>query len=176
PSTSTAILLSLLNPNNDLQLNGQPFEGPNWTETVVVTAAVYMIDTIKIDEHWQILGGLRLDSYGIERRANNARDIESDCNFVNWHAGIVYKPVDAGTIYAAIGTSSNPAGEQLDATSDQYGGLTANSSITDPERTKSYEIGVKWKLFNEHLLATAAGFPPQEDKVRVPLPRRHTAG
>ena len=75
-------------------------------------------------------------------------------NFLNWNFGVVYKPRADGNIYAALSTSSNPPGEQVDAgTSASYGGLPSGYQDFEPERNISYEIGAKWNLLQEKLIS-----------------------
>ena len=76
----------------------------------------------------------------------------------------LYKPRPNGSIYAAISTSSNPPGEQLDAgTSAAYGGLVEGFLDFEPERNVSYEIGTKWDVFDDKLNISAAIFQINKD-------------
>ena len=58
---------------------------------------------------------------------NPDRPRRQTTGFVNWQASLTWKPVPAATLYASVSTSSNPSGEQLDSTSDVYGGLGAGT-------------------------------------------------
>ena len=69
---------------------------------------------------------------------------------LSWRAGVVYKPLPQGSIYAAYGTSLSPSLEGL-----SY--QPANTAI-EPEKTYTAEIGSKWDLFRERLLLSVAGF------------------
>lgn len=125
--------------------------------------AAYLLDTVKLSEQWYINGGIRFDHFEREQSgpalANNASRTD---DLFNWHAGIVFKPIPIASFYAAVATSSNPIGAELDSTGVQYGGLTIGTSVLSPEKAIGYEIGTKWELFNKRLLATAALF--QTDK------------
>jgi catecholate siderophore receptor len=70
----------------------------------------------------------------------------------------VLKPLPEVSLYAAYATSSNPVGAELDGGAANYGGINAASQIFAPQRNYAKEIGVKWELFDRHLLATAALF------------------
>ena len=89
--------------------------------------------------------------------------------FWNWHAGVTFKPVPSGSLYASVATSSNPSGEQLDSTSLDYGGLDPRTVDLSPERNRAYEVGAKWSLVNGHLDLTAALFRTDKLNARVAL-------
>ena len=77
-------------------------------------------------------------------------------------AGVVYKPVERGSIYAAYSTSFTPS-------FDGSFGLTlsasgANSATLPPERSRNVEIGTKWDV-HDGLFASVAVF--RTDKVNA---------
>jgi catecholate siderophore receptor len=128
--------------------------------TDVDSVSLFAIDTIKFSPQWQLLLGARWDSFDI-RAAGEARGtpyaVESDASFINWQASLLYKPVEAVSLYASFATSSNPSGEQLDSTSPTYGGVIGVENLK-PERNKAWELGAKWEVASGHLLLTAAAF------------------
>lgn len=133
----------------------------------VNTASVYAIDTLKFGRHFQVLAGLRYDSFDIESSGSGrsgAYDLKSNPSFLNYQASLVYKPVEPLTFYLSFSTSSNPSGEQLDSTGFDYGGLSSGIENLAPERNKAWELGTKWEL--GHLLLTAAAFQIDKDNAR----------
>jgi catecholate siderophore receptor len=125
--------------------------------------AAYLLDTIKLSEQWYINGGVRYDHFERNQTSPNVNNNASRADdLVNWHAGILFKPIPIASLYAAVSTASNPIGAELDSTGVQYGGLTIGTSVLEPEQSIGYEIGTKWELFDKRLLATAALF--QTDK------------
>lgn len=77
------------------------------------------------------------------------------------------------SIYFAYATAADPVGDELDATSSTYGGLAATqkgTQIFGPQKSRSYEVGNKWGLFQEHLLATAAVFQTGVTNARETAP------
>src|SRR4029079_1438262 len=85
---------------------------------------VYLLDTIHLSEQWIINGGVRFDDFSrdqvggpnngnsaaqraLNERINTAK-VQED--LFSWNAGIIYKPVEIGSIYAAYGTSESPIG------------------------------------------------------------------
>lgn len=130
------------------------------TVTKVKSFSAFLLDTIKLSPQFEVLLGGRYDSFDIAVSGQSNSGLyttDAKVDFFNWQASALYKPVEAMTLYASFATSSNPSGEQLDATSPTYGGLVGIESL-EPERNKSYEIGAKWEVTGGHLLLTAAAF------------------
>ncbi len=168
-STPSGFTRDLLNPNPVLgysipltvNFDAQP------SVADVKTASVYMIDTLKLGEQWQLLLGIRHDTIDIRLTGlsgSTSYDQSSHPSFFNYQAGLVYKPSTPVTLYASFATSSNPSGEQLDSTSPEYGG-GLNAGNLEPERNKSYELGAKWEVAGD-LLLTAAAFQIDKDNAR----------
>ncbi|HYC02074.1 MAG TPA: TonB-dependent siderophore receptor [Azospirillaceae bacterium] len=172
PLGATAgITQPLLNPNPYLPLNSVARPGADFSKATVETRAVYVLDTVTLSPEWQLSGGLRYDDFTLDYDSFGVRtgttSLRSDDGVLNWHGGVVYKPVEQGTLYLAVASSSNPSGEQLDGAGVSYGGLAAATANLDPERNRSYEVGMKWNLFDEHLSATAALFRIDKTNARV---------
>lgn len=149
-----------------------------YTNTTTDVWALYAFDTIAFNEQWSLNWGIRYDNFSTEQSgvtapaptasapnpvltASPALSREDD--FVNYQLGVIYKPIADIALYAAYGTSVNPSGEGGgDASS-----LSAALSILPPEENRSYEVGVKWQLFDNRLLATAALFRTEKTNARV---------
>ena len=136
------------------------------TSVTVRSLAAYAIDTIKWGERWAMTLAARLDSYDISLFNPDAStaaglqplSLSNNAEFLNWQASLLYKPVEAVSLYASYATSSNPSGEQIDGTSAVYDGLAPQTADLAPERNRSMEAGVKWSVADDHLLLTAALF------------------
>jgi len=143
------------------------------TSTTALTQAVYALDTIKLGEQWQLMGGVRWD------RFDAAFDQTTDANpvthagaattsfkhvdsAVTWRGALVYKPAPEGTVYFAAGTSFNPSAEALSLS-------TATAALAS-ERNQSYEIGSKWDFNDGALSVAGALFQTQQFNVREPDP------
>jgi catecholate siderophore receptor len=128
--------------------------------TTVDSWSLFALDTLKFGEKWQLLLGLRYDTFDIRAQGVSRAvpyDVKSDVNFLNYQASLLYKPAEAVSLYASFATSANPSGEQLDSTSPEYGGVIGAENLK-PERNKAYELGAKWEAAGGHLLLTAAAF------------------
>jgi outer membrane receptor for monomeric catechols len=142
----------------------------------VDTAAAYLLDTIKLNPQWTINGGIRLDHFERNDRGPVNANPNDDPNglrqdtLFNWNVGIVYKPLPIAALHAAYATSSNPVGQELDATQTDNGGLSVALTGLEPEKNTAIEVGTKWQLFNRHLLATVALFQTEKENAREPSP------
>jgi catecholate siderophore receptor len=145
-----------------------------YANTKVVSKSAYILDTIDLSPKWQLSGGLRYDNYQLrfyQRNANGTRvSLENDSDFFNWNVGLVFKPVPAGSLYVSASTSSNPSGEQVDASGVAYGGIAPSTANLDPEHNESFEAGAKWQVANNHLLLTGALFRTNKTNARVADP------
>lgn len=151
---------------------GAPYSGPITrtgarTESTADTAAVYVSDTMKIGERWQLTGGLRLDRFGLELESvavdGAATPFARTDEVLSWRAGVVHKPVPDGSVYVAAGTSFNPSSEGATGLS-----LTAATAALEPERSRGYEAGTKWDLLGARLSLNAAVFRTEKTNARTP--------
>jgi catecholate siderophore receptor len=150
----------------DIPFTSMPYLTGNPTRYNVDTKSLYVIDTANWRDTVILNGGVRYDGYQMTS-ANNTASNAVDADLVNYNAGIVYKPVPIGSLYAAYATSSNPFGSELDGTGTDYGGdPPTGTTILGPERNTGAEIGTKWELFDRHLLLTGALFQTTKDNAR----------
>jgi len=163
---------SLTSPNPNIPWTVSDNGITNRTDTRIDTKSVYALDTVKLGSMWEVFGGVRWDQYDINFKqltiatgAIAERGQKTD--FINWHAGVTFKPVRNASIYASYGSSSNPSGEQLDSVALDYGGLDIRTVNLDAERNKAYEVGIKWNLFDDHLMLTGALFRIDKINARV---------
>ena len=158
--TAVGMPTTLFNPNpNDL------FPSPIILSPIVgdVTgnsAAVYLFDTAKLNEKWEVNGGARWDYFDADGVTTTGAEVSRIDRMFSYRAGLVFKPKSIGSIYAAYGTSLNPSLEGL-----SYG--TANTAI-DPEKTNNFELGSKWDLLNQRLSITGAVFHIAKTNARTP--------
>ncbi|GAA3871622.1 TonB-dependent receptor [Celeribacter arenosi] len=146
----------------------QPELGTDATNTTVKTTSIYALDTITLSEQLTVNGGVRVDMYDIERTGGSGEDayaLSRDDVMVNWNLGATYALNDRLNVYAAAATSTNPAGQELEAGGGFYGGLDTNGSGLAPEKNTSLEIGAKYS-FSPDLLLTAALYQTTKDNAR----------
>jgi len=129
------------------------------------TVSLYAFDTMKINEQWQVTGGLRYDHYSTDYSATalvlpagtiTPTDLNTSGNLWTGKIGLVYKPVENGSFYAAYGTSAQPPGGANFSLAAGGTGSSASRIDFEPQESKTYEIGTKWDVLNKRLALTAA--------------------
>ena len=137
--------------------------------------AVYLFDTIKLNEQFQINGGVRFehnegvnstDSYATTPPTTGAvtpgAKFRNQENLVSYRAGLVYKPQANVSLYVAYGNSQTPSQSAVN------GACNAATCNVDPEEAVNYEIGAKWDTFGNRLSLTAALFRNERTNYKVP--------
>ncbi len=139
------------------------------------TVGLYAFDSIAIGSQWVLNLGVRYDQYSVEgvdapgRGQATYTSRSGDWDFVNYQAGVVYKPTRNASIYASYSTSSTPptisAGDQNGSNGQGSGNLA--TTLLDPEDTTSYEVGAKVSLFREQLLLSASAFQLTRENAQI---------
>jgi catecholate siderophore receptor len=119
---------------------------------------------------------LRLDRYRIQASGPAAAggpnpapayaNSRSDTLF-NYQLGLVYKPVENGSLYVSIGTSSRPGGSALGNGNEDLAIHTGATVGLEPETTRSIEAGAKWDFLNRRLGVNAALFRNEVANARI---------
>ncbi|HWC00305.1 MAG TPA: TonB-dependent siderophore receptor [Bryobacteraceae bacterium] len=151
---------TLLNPNPDDVYTGLITTSPNVGKITGNTQAVWVFDTAKFGEHWEATGGVRWERFNVDGVSTAPAPVDQDVNMASVRAGIIYKPVQAGSFYVSYGSSLSPSLEGL-----SYN--TSNTSIP-PEKTYSTEAGAKWEVAGNRLLLSGALFRVAKDNARTP--------
>jgi catecholate siderophore receptor len=161
---ATAFAVPLANPvfNGPITFRQSDTDADNHGTATV--ASVYLQDQVEFSRQWQAIVGLRYDRFNVDftnHRDNRKFDITD--NKVSPRVGLVYKPIEAVSIYGSYSLAFVPrAGDQLAS-------LTATTSAFEPEKFKNLELGVKWDI-RPHLSATAAVYQLDRKNVVVTDP------
>ena len=134
-------------------------------DTTSNTLAFYVSDTIKLGEHWELLGGLRWDRFQTsysQISTTALTNLGRTDSMPSWRAALVYKPLPNGSVYFAYGTSFNPSAESLS--------LATSSADLAPEENETYEVGTKWDVLDSRLTLNGALFQITKQNARVPDP------
>lgn len=132
----------------------------------IKTTSLSAMDTVEITDELSVFAGIRLDHFDysnkVRARSGEITKYSYSDDLWNGHLGAVYKITEEGNIYASYSTAANINGGESDVgTNSGYGGLVVydgDVAGAKPETTESFELGTKWNLFDEKLLATAAVF------------------
>ena len=171
-ASSGAPIVNVYSPTNYLLNPATPRLNGNPLRYNVNTNAGYAFDTANYRDIVLVNGGIRYDDYDITAK-NNTSSRSTTSGLASYNAGLVIKPIPSVSVYGAFATASTPVGSELDATSSTYGGFSATqntSQLFGPQKAKAYEAGVKWELFDRHLLATAAAFQTDVSNARETAP------
>lgn len=118
--------------NKERNMSGG-YKGKTW--------AVYSQDVVEFVPHWKVMGGFRKDWLNMDYLdANMNKNGELHFNEMSYRAGLSYQPSANQHYYLAWNNSFNTTGD-LYSFSNQYA----------PERSKTYELGAKWELFDGDL-------------------------
>ncbi|MBO9557265.1 MAG: TonB-dependent siderophore receptor [Caulobacter sp.] len=146
------------------------------------TAAVYAFDTLKFGEKWLLNLGVRYDDYqtfghdysGFSQTqgvfsGGTITYRDSGWNFVNYQAGLVYKPTEDSSLYISYGTASTPPGIAGGDQNSNSSGGTGNlvNQTLEPEESESFELGAKANVFHDTLALSAALFKTTRKNAQI---------
>lgn len=145
--------LDLYNPNRDLRHTGSMQVSSN-SHTEVESRAVYVQDQLRLNDQWQVLAGLRYDTFDIES-TNKLRNIseDRDSHSTSPRVGLVWTPQQNHSFYASWSKTFSPVGGGLIGITP---GAAGNTNDLSPELTKQKEIGVKSDWLDDRLSTTLA--------------------
>lgn len=153
------------NPRDPFVLSGS--FGPLGTPVTTESKALYLFDTVTLNDRWMLNGGVRVEDFEIDDGELTWGDTLTD-----YQLGVMYKPVPNATIYASVNTTSSPPG----ACANQGGSNCGSESLgdgqenTEAEKTRNYELGAKWDLYGGDLSLTAALYKTEKDNARIEDP------
>jgi len=150
--TAARPVASLVAPDFDQSVNTGYVEQRVLTSDVLAKAnraAVFAVDQIRIGEYFELLGGLRFDSFqsDYENRFVAGQNFNRTDTMFSWRGALVFKPVRPVRTYIAAGTAFNPSVESLTL-------AVANANLS-PERNRSIEFGASWDVTSSFQLRGA---------------------
>jgi catecholate siderophore receptor len=144
---------------------GTLFTVPNQNNhSDVSVAALYVQDQIALSDKLQLIAGLRFDRFEqeFENNLNGAR-FSRDDDLTSPRAGLIFKPLEAMSLYASYGISYLPS------SGDQFASLDATSAALEPEEFENLEVGFKWDV-RPNLAVTAAVYQLDRTNTRAAGP------
>lgn len=158
---------SLTNPNSKEEWLGTAVANRNTTTTTTKVTSVYLLDNIEFNPQWLLDLGLRWDKFDTKQVTNaTGAKLENNKDFFTYQAGLIFKPVENGSIYASYATSANPVGVDGGDGSEAIGQAYMDLK---PEEARTIELGTKWDLFHDRLNLTAAIFRTEKQNTRIQL-------
>ncbi len=128
-------------------------------------AAVYIQDQIRLSPMFEIVAGLRFDSFklSVDDFSGAGAEFSRTDELVSPRLGLIVKPMPNLSFYASYSRSYLPQ------SGDQFSGLTLTTEALKPERFDNYEFGAKWEPI-AGLLATAAIYRLDRSNTRAAGP------
>ena len=169
PGDVTSVTVPLSSPTTDLPVTYRQGAADADNSGVASVAALYAQDQMELSAQWQIIAGLRYDRFKVDFTNNrNGQDFETSDNLLSPRVGVVYKPLDAASLYANYSIAYQPrAGDQLSS-------LGLSNASLEPEKFINYEVGAKWDV-RPDLALTAAVYRLDRTNVVVLDPNDPTA-
>ena len=175
---------SVDNPNRSTWTGTISTDGADRYDIETKSKSIYLLDSIELHPQWIVDLGVRWDDYKTQQiltygRFNNAvtganntpitavpgdqLTLENEDDFINYQAGLVFKPRENGSIYISYATSSNPVG--IDG-GDGSESITVAIENLKPEKVRTMELGTKWDILEDKLNLTAAIFRTEKTNTR----------
>lgn len=158
--TATNMATTLLNPNPHDVYTGPITVNPNIGDITGKTQAFYAFDTIRFGQHWEATGGARWERFAVDGINTTPAPVSRTDKMTSVRAGLVYKPVQQGSLYASYGTSFNPSLEGISYS-------TVDTRVP-PEKTYTFETGAKWEVAQQRLMLAGAFFRVDKTNARTP--------
>ena len=131
-------------------------KGVGQPRSTITDGAVYAADTITFSPHWQALASLRYDRWQARTTQVGTQTTRSDDGAWSGRAGLVYKPVEPGSIYVSYSQAAEPSA--LGATTNNLIYGAASTKAYTPAKSKTWELGSKWDLLHGQLSLSGALF------------------
>jgi catecholate siderophore receptor len=176
----------LLSPNPQDTFTATTSDPRVRADTEGETLALYLIDTMRISESWQVIVGARWDRFNTQYEAvryegpptpfndgdvSGAEAFDQVDKVTSYRTALVYKPREELSLYLAASTSFNPSAQSLSFLTSGRG-LGVGNALLDPEENRSIEAGLKTELNDGALMLTSALFEITKTNSRVPDPSR----
>ena len=164
PGGATSTVVSFAQPRiaSGATYRQSATDGDN--RVVADVGALYIQDQLTFSPMWQAIAGVRVERFSLNFYNNrNGEVLHRDDQLVSPRAGLVFKPVEAVSVYGSLGVSHLPSA------GDQFSSLTATTQTLEPERFRNYELGAKWDV-NPSLALTSAIFRLDRTNSSAPDP------
>ena len=155
----------LSDPTVDAEVIFAPTPGDADNRVRATIAAAYVQDQIRFSPMFELVAGLRFDSFKLEvddLRGAGAEFSRTD-ELISPRLGLIFKPQPNLSLYASYSRSYLPQ------SGDQFGSLSPTTEALKPERFDNYEVGAKWEPI-PGLLATAAIYQLDRTNTTAPDP------
>jgi catecholate siderophore receptor len=155
---------------NDVLPGYAPVRDGRYVRGETQTVGVYVFDTVSFADKWQATAGFRVDHYEtdldsvvfstlithpmlpVNTLVPQNFTVEDD--LFSYKVGLLYKPVENGSIYLSHATSKQPPGGSNFTFSTAAN--NQNNPALEPTEGENLELGVKWEFRDGALAVTGA--------------------
>ena len=116
---------------------------------------LYAQDTVSLTDSIKLIGGLRLDHFDASYDApasgsTAAASFKVSDDLISPRLGLLFQPSETESYYASFGTSYNTSGDsyQFALGAMTSGSNNARIANTPPEKSRNFELGGKFELFD----------------------------
>lgn len=161
---------SLYDPNAHDAL-GDPYKTGAYTDGQTKTAALYVFDTLHLNQQWALNGGVRFehfrtetDSIAITAGSRVPGSGYESGDLTSWNTGVVFKPLENGSIYLSYANSMTPPGSGNFNLVANTATSSSNEQVgLEPQETRHVELGTKWDLLDQRLALTLAAYRTENE-------------
>jgi catecholate siderophore receptor len=173
---------------NDVQPGYAPVRNGVYARGETQTEGVYVFDTVTLSEKWQATAGFRVDTFDtdfdsaiLSTQANQPTlpvgtlvpvPLHVDDTLFSYKVGVVFKPVENGSIYLSHAISEQPPGGANFTLSTAAN--NANNPNLDPQKGTNLELGAKWEFRDGALAITGAVYDSTNENELAPDPTDST--
>lgn len=121
---------------------------------------LYAQNTMALTEALKLVAGLRFDRFTASYRDPAGNQFEISENLWSPRLGLLFQPSATASYYASFGTSYNTSGDTYQYALGNFapGSANARNANTPPEKSRNFEVGAKWDLFDNRALFGVALF------------------
>lgn len=121
---------------------------------------LYVQDVVSVTSSIKLVGGLRFDHFKASYQDTAGNQDELSENLWSPRIGALFQPDEASSYYVSFGQSYNTSADTYQFALGNFatGGTNAKLGNTPPEKSRNFEIGAKWDLFDNRATLNAALF------------------
>ncbi len=153
-------VITVGSPNNGVGITDPRVKAPSLffkSQTV----GAYVQDTLQLTEQVKLVGGVRLEHFSVDYRDVQNYTVNKSETLASPRLGAIWQPDASTTYYTSLGTSYNTSGDTYSygvGTSLAPGNANVTTLNTPPEKSRNFEVGGKFELFEGKSLLGVAVF------------------
>lgn len=147
-------------PNNGVGITDPRVKAPSLFFKSL-TVGAYVQDTMQLTEQVKLVGGVRLEHFSVDYRDVQNYTVNKSETLASPRLGAIWQPDASTTYYTSLGTSYNTSGDTYSygvGTSLAPGNANVRTLNTPPEKSRNFEVGGKFELFEGKSLLGVAVF------------------